>query len=109
MGSGKRNISSRSDCLAPLASFFACCFRMYCIISSSPNSSSSSTRLDTGDGVEVVCLLVDGEAMACVMLWLADTVEFLAVEREILGLSSLRPLDGDSAENLWLCAGCGAS
>lgn len=108
MGSGKRSISSRSAWLAPLASFFACCFLMYCIISSSPRSSSSSTRLDTGEGVDAApCLLVDGDDMAWVMLWLVETVEFRAVESEILGLRSFRPLEGDNAENRWLCA-CGA-
>ena len=36
-------MASRSSWLAPLASFFACCRLMYCIISSSPATSSSST------------------------------------------------------------------
>ena len=110
IGSGKRNISSKSAWLAPLASFFACCFLMYCIISSSPRISSSSTRLDTGDGVDVVvCRLVEGEAIACAMLWLVEAIALRVVASEILGLSSLRPFDGDSAEKRWLCAGGGAS
>lgn len=103
---------SRSAWLAPLAIFFACCFLMYCIISSSPRISSSSTRLDTGDGVDVVvCRLVEGEAIACAMLWLDDDepIALRVVASEILGLSSLRPLDGESAEKRWLCAGGGAS
>lgn len=70
-------------------------------------------RLDTGDGVDVApCRLVDGEAMACVVLWLVEAVELRAVESEILGLRSFKPFEGESAENRWLCAcawGGGAS
>ena len=70
-----------------------------CIISSSPRISSSSTRLDTGDGVDVVvCRLVEGEAIACAMLWLVEAIALRVVASEILGLRSLRPFDGDSAE-----------
>lgn len=75
---------------------------MYCIISSSPTISSSSIKLDTGEGVEVVAWRL-GDAITWVKLWLADA-ELLAVDSAIFGLRSLRPFDGDRAENLWLCA-----
>ena len=77
---------------------------MYCIISSSPSTSSSSTELGAGDGVDSDCLLVDGEPICCWMLGVDDALLILddrAVGRDTLGLRSLRPFEGDSAENRW--------
>src|SRR6266702_4571214 len=51
-GSGKRSSASNSSWVAPCASFFCCCRLIYWSISSSPRSSSSSTELGAGDGVD---------------------------------------------------------
>ena len=67
---------------------------MYCNISSSPSSSSSSTELGTGEGVERDCRLEDGEAIAWWIFW--DDVEF--DERGVGFASSFRPFEGESAE-----------
>ena len=98
IGSGKRSIESRSSCLAPACSFFACCLLIYCIISSSPNSSSSSTELGAGEGVDNDCLLVEGVPIVCWMLGVDEELDDRAVGRDILGLRSLRPLEGERAE-----------
>lgn len=90
-------MASRSSWLTPLASFFACCLFMYCIISSSPRT-SSSTELGAGEGVDKDCLLDDGDAMACPMLCVEEELDDRDVGNDIFGLKSFRPLEGDSAE-----------
>jgi hypothetical protein len=62
VGSGNFSMSFTSSGEAPAASFLACCLFMYCIISSSPRISSSSTELGTGDGVESDCRLEAADA-----------------------------------------------
>ncbi len=100
MGSGKRSMASRSSCLEPVWSFFACCRLIYCIISSSPNISSSSTELGAGEGVDSDCL--DGVPIVCWMLGVDDELfDERAVGKDTLGLSSFRPFEGDKAENRW--------
>ena len=75
---------------------------MYCIISSSPSSSSSSTELGAGEGVESDCRLPDGVPIVCCMLAVEDELfEDRAVGSETLGLSNLRPFEGDRAEKRW--------
>lgn len=101
IGSGNRSIASRSSCDEPLCSFFACCRLMYCIISSSPNNSSSSTELGAGDGVDNDCLLPDGDPIVCWMLGVDVEFDDRAVGSETFGERSLRPFDGDKAENRW--------
>lgn len=72
---------------------------MYCIISSSPKTSSSSTELGAGEGVESDCLLDDGDAMACWMLCVEEELDDRDVGKDIFGLRSFKPLEGDNAEN----------
>ena len=75
---------------------------MYCIISSSPISSSSSIELGAGDGVDNDWRLLDGVPMVCWMLGVDEELfDDRAVGSETLGLSSLRPFEGERAENRW--------
>jgi hypothetical protein len=69
---------------------------MYCIISSSPISSSSSIELGAGEGVEGVRRL---EGVSWRVLPTDAALEPRALESDIFGLSNLRPLDGERTEN----------
>lgn len=64
------------------------------------SSSSSSTELGAGGSVESDCQLIDGEPIVGWMLGVEDELSNdLAVGRSgTLGASSLRPLEGESAE-----------
>lgn len=98
MGSGNLSNSSNSSFFAPLASFLACVRLIYCIISSSPRTSSSSTELATGEGVEIDCRL-DGEPLDCCwwMFGVVDDPERRDAGRDIFGLRSLLiPFDGEA-------------
>jgi hypothetical protein len=82
---------------------------MYAIISSSPACSSSSTELGTGDGVDRDCRLDDADPATADADELAD-VWCRALDREIFGVRSLSPFDGDrAAKRLWLWVSLGAA
>lgn len=47
------------------------------------------------------CRLVDGGPIACCMLGVEDELDDLAAGRDIFGLNSLSPFEGDNAEKRW--------
>ena len=75
---------------------------MYWSISSSPViSSSSTTVLGEEDGVNNDCWLELGDVTVCLWDCEAEELGILAAESETFGDKSLRPFEGDRAENLW--------
>lgn len=83
VGSGNCNNASSSACDAPCANFFACCRLIYCIISSSPAASSSST---VGAGLGVLVL---AEILARLGVALPRTLGDKSF-KPLLGLSALK-------------------
>ena len=74
---------------------------MYWSISSSPAISSSSTAvLGEEDGVSNDCWLELGDVTVCRWDCEVEELGILAAESETFGDKSLRPFEGDKAENL---------